>query len=181
MLLTDTVYTRAEVIAIVAAVLIVGTCKFAGIYSIRQHQWKRGLICAALFFGILILLINVMNGDIDLAGNRVWIVREQNGQFVKDEYRLIGSTTVTLSTAKTIDVKALPNTYTQDGEKHHHGSPPGHVINDSSRPFIAQWKFSGEKPVAVAPGTILLLDGDGRELVITEESKENNQRKNDAP
>lgn len=175
MLLTNTAYNRAEVIAIVAAVLIAGTCKFVGIYSIRRHQWKRGLICAALFFGVIILLINVMNGDIDLAGNRVWIVHDQNGQFVKDEYRLIGTSTVTLASSKTIEVKALPNTYTKDGETHHHSSPPGHVINDSNRAFAARWKFynGNGTPAVVAPGTILMLEGEGGgELLITEESKE---------
>ncbi len=185
MLLTSTAYSRAEVIAIVAVVLIAGTCKFVGIYSIRRHQWKRGLICAALFFGVVILLINVMNGDIDLEGNRVWIVREQNGQFVKDEYRLIGSSTVTLSTAKTIEVKALPNTYTEGGVTHHHSSPPGHVINDSNRAFAARWKFyNGDgKPTVVAPGALYTLEGEGGggELVISAESNDANQGKSVDP
>ena len=169
MLLTSSAYTYAEIAAIVLTVLAAGTCKFVAIYSIRRGLWKRGLLCATGFLGIIILVCAAMNGDLDLSGNRVWIVRDQGGQFVKEEFRLLGSYTVALTTGAPLELKALPCKYIENGETHHNSVPACQVVNDAGRAFEAMWRFYNGKgaPSVVAPGMVQTLPRDGGgELVI---------------
>jgi hypothetical protein len=172
MLLTDSAYTAIQVTAIILAVLIGGGCKFAAIFFLRQRRWKPGLACAGILFAILIVIVNIMNGDIDLGGNRILIVRERDGRPVGDEFRVFGPSKLTLASGVTLNLRAIPRTYIEEGTERHRSERMSQVVNDSRLPVNVKWRFyygnKGVEATSVGPGQVCRFerrDAGGIEII----------------